>query len=58
LEGKEKKKGESKLEREYQAYSRSYMSFQYEEYKMAVEGAHNDVMIAFDATEEIETIEC
>jgi len=33
-------------------------TFKYEEYKMAVEGAHNDVMVTVNENEEIEIIEC
>jgi len=33
-------------------------SFKYEKYEMAVEGVHNDVVVAVNENEEIEIIEC
>jgi len=34
------------------------MTFKYEEYKMAVEGAYDDVVLALNANEEIKIVEC
>jgi len=63
LEGKEKKKRRIKVGRKISSISKSFMSvqkltFKYEEYKMTVEGAHNDMMVAVNENEEIEIIEC
>jgi len=33
-------------------------TFKYEEYEMAVEGAYDDVVLALNAKEEIEIVEC
>jgi len=63
LEGKEKKKRKIKVERKISSVSKSLMSvqkptFKNKEYKMAIEGAHNDVMVAVNENKEIEIIEC
>jgi len=34
------------------------MTFKYEEYEMAVEGAYDNVVLALNANEEIEIVEC
>jgi len=33
-------------------------TFEYEEYEMAVDEAHNDVLIAINNNEEVEIVEC
>jgi len=33
-------------------------TFKYEEYEMAIDGVHNDMVIVVNANEEIEIIEC
>jgi len=33
-------------------------TFKYEEYEMAIDGAHNNVVIALNANKEIEIIKC
>jgi len=62
LEGK-KKKRRIKVGWKISSVSKSFMSvqkstFKYEEYEMAVEGVHNDVMVVVNENEEIEIIEC
>jgi len=33
-------------------------TFKYKEYEMAIEGTHNDVVVAMNENKEIEIIEC
>jgi len=59
LKGKEEGRGRRRLEKTFSTYmSIKNMIFKYKEYKMAVEGVHNDMVIALYANEEIEIIEC
>jgi len=58
LEGKK-----TDLEKEAWSASKTLMSiknttFKYEEYKMAVEGAYDDMVLALNANKEIEIVEC
>jgi len=51
LEGRRRRKRESKLERKYQSISTSFMSvekstYKYEKYEMAIDRAHNNVVIS------------
>jgi len=48
---------------EESGHSKSFMSitnttFKYKEYEMAVDGAHNDVLVAINDNEEVEVVEC
>jgi len=64
LEGKKKKKKKRiEVGKKYQSVSKSFMSIQessykYEKYEMAVDGAHNDVLVAINNNEEVEIVEC
>jgi len=63
LEGKEKKKRRIEVGKKISNVFKSYMSvqkstFKYEEYEMVVEGAHNNMVLAVNANEEIEIIKC
>jgi len=58
-ERKERKRREGRK----RPHLKSFMSiqnttFKYKEYKMEVDGAHNDVMVVVNANEKIEIIEC
>jgi len=54
---------EDDLEREDSSAFKTFMSiknmtFKYEEYEMAVDRAHNDVLVSINDNEEVEIIEC
>jgi len=34
------------------------MTFKYEEYKMAIDGAHNNVLVAINYNKEVENVKC
>jgi len=63
LKRKEKKKRRIKVGKKILSAFMTFMSiknttFKYEEYEMAIDGAHNDVLVAINDNEEVEIIEC